>query len=48
MVNLFWLSIKQWAVNEPFMPWDQPGPERKDDRQIISLRDPSVPASYTC
>ncbi len=36
MANLFWLSDEHWAVIEPFMPRDQPGPERKDDRQIIS------------
>ena len=26
----------QWAVIEPFMPQNQPGPERNDDRQVIS------------
>ena len=36
MADLFWLSDAQWAVIAPFMPKDQPGPERKDDRQIIS------------
>ena len=36
MADLFWLSDAQWAVIEPFMPRNQPGPERKDDRQIIS------------
>ncbi|MDP4026647.1 transposase [Methylobacterium sp. NEAU 140] len=36
MADLFWLSDVQWAAIEPFMPKDQPGPERKDDRQIIS------------
>ena len=36
IADLFWLSDEQWAVIEPFMPRDQPGPERKDDRQIIS------------
>jgi len=36
MADLFWLSDEQWAVIGPFMPKDQPGPERKDDRQIIS------------
>ena len=44
MTNLFWLSEEQRAVIEPFMPRDQSGPERKDDRQIISLRGPSVRA----
>ncbi|WP_232632061.1 IS5-like element ISMpo7 family transposase, partial [Methylobacterium sp. Leaf118] len=32
----FWLSDEQWAVIEPFLPRNQPGPERKDDRRIIS------------
>ena len=36
MADLFWLSDTQWAVIEPFMPVNQPGPERKDDRRIIS------------
>ena len=48
MADLFWLSDEPWAMIEPFMPRDQPGPERKGDRQIISLRGPSVPASCTC
>lgn len=36
MANLFWLSDAQWAVIEPYMPRNQPGPERKEDRRIIS------------
>jgi transposase len=36
MADGFWLSDAQWAVIEPFMPQNQPGPERKDDRRIIS------------
>ena len=36
MADLFWLSDAQWAVMEPFMPRHQPGPERKEDRQVIS------------
>ena len=36
MTDLFWLSDAQWAVIEPFMPHNQPGPERKEDRQVIS------------
>lgn len=36
MAELFWLSNEQWAVMEPFMPKNQPGPERNDDRQVIS------------
>jgi transposase len=34
--NLFWLSDEQWAAIEPFMPKNQPGAPRKDDRRIIS------------
>ena len=36
MADLFWLSDAQWAVIEPFLPKNQPGPERRDDRQVIS------------
>ena len=36
MADPFWLSDAQWAVIAPFMPRNQPGPERKDDRQVIS------------
>ena len=36
MADLFWLSDEQWAAIEPFMPQNQPGPERNDDRQVIS------------
>ncbi len=36
MADLFWLSEEQWAVIAPFMLQNQPGPERKDDRQVIS------------
>ena len=36
MADLFWLSDDQWAAIEPFMPRNQPGPERNDDRQVIS------------
>lgn len=36
MVNLFWLSDEQWAVLEPFMPRNQPGARRVDDRRVIS------------
>jgi transposase len=35
-VNLFWLSDEQWAVLEPFMPINQPGARRVDDRRVIS------------
>jgi transposase len=33
---LFWLDDRQWAVIEPFMPRNQPGAHRQDDRRIIS------------
>jgi len=36
MAELFWLSDALWAVIKPFMPKDQPGPARQDDRRIIS------------
>jgi transposase len=36
MADLFWLSDKQWAIMELFMPKNQPGPERNDNRQVIS------------
>jgi transposase len=32
IADLFWLSGAQWAVIEPYMPRDQPGSARKDDR----------------
>jgi transposase len=36
MAGLFWLSDSQWAVMEPFMPKNQPGARRVDDRRTIS------------
>ena len=36
MAALFWLSDAQWAVMEPFMPRNQPGARRVDDRRTIS------------
>ncbi|KQP15529.1 transposase [Methylobacterium sp. Leaf93] len=36
MADLFWLSDEQWTVIGAFMPVNQPGPERKDDRKLIS------------
>lgn len=48
MADLFWLSDAQWAVIEPFMPRNQPGPEREDDRRIISdRRTPGRPSIST-
>lgn len=36
MKNLFWFNDEQWAKIEPHLPRNQPGPERKDDRRILS------------
>lgn len=36
MADLFRRSDEQWAVIEPFVPRNQPGPEGGDDRRIIS------------
>ena len=36
MAGLFWLSDEQWAAMEPFMPKNQPGARRVDDRRTIS------------
>ena len=36
MADLFWLSDAQWVVIEPFMPTNQPGTRRVDDRKTIS------------
>jgi len=34
--DLFRPPDEQWAVMEPVMPENQPGPERNDDRQVRS------------
>jgi transposase len=34
--NLFWFTEEQWAKIEPHLPTNQPGPEREDDRRILS------------
>jgi len=34
--RLFWLNNKQWARIEPHLPTRLSGPERDDDRRIIS------------
>ncbi len=36
MAELFWLSDEQWQAMAPFMPTNQPGARRKDDRTILS------------
>ena len=34
--NLFWFNDEQWAKIVPHLPFNQPGPKRKDDRRILS------------
>jgi transposase len=34
--NLFWFNDEQWARIVPHLPVNQPGPERKDDRRVLS------------
>jgi hypothetical protein len=34
--NLFWPNDEQWAKIVPYLPTNQPGPARKDDRRILS------------
>ena len=36
MADVFWLFDAQWVAIEPLMRHNQPGPEREDDRRIIS------------
>ena len=36
MSHLFWLGEAQWALIEPFIPKNQPGARRVDDRRGIS------------
>ena len=36
MAAEFWLSDDQWAAIEPLLPRNQPGPQRDDDRRVIS------------
>lgn len=36
MSRLFWLSDIQWAAIEPYLPKNQPGARRVDDRRVIS------------
>jgi hypothetical protein len=44
MTGLFWLSDAHWAVIEAFMPRNQPGARRVDDRRTTSgiVRKPSI------
>src|ERR1700680_2520611 len=34
--GLFWLNDRQWACVAPYLPSNLTGPERDDDRRIIS------------
>jgi transposase len=34
--HLFWFNDEQWPKVEPHLPVNQPGPERKDHRLILS------------
>ena len=36
MADLFWLSDEQWSVVGRFMPTNQPGARRVDDRRVVS------------
>lgn len=36
MANEFWLSDKQWAAIVPYLPTNQPGARRVDDRRVLS------------
>ena len=36
MSRVFWLSEEAWAAIEPFMPKNQPGARRVDNRRVIS------------
>jgi len=36
MSALFWLTDDQWTAIEPFLPKNQPGARRVDDRRVIS------------
>ena len=36
MSHLFWLNDTAWGAIEPFMPKNQPGARRVDDRRVIS------------
>mgnify|MGYP001825827469 CR=1 FL=1 len=36
MAGEYWLSDQAWAAIEPFLPKNQPGARRVDDRRVIS------------
>ena len=36
MANVFWLDDDAWAAIEPYLPKNQPGARRVDDRRVIS------------
>jgi transposase len=36
MEGVYWISDEAWAAIEPHLPKNRPGPQRADDRRIIS------------
>lgn len=34
--HLFWFTDEQWAKIVPHLPTNQPGPQRHDDRRVLS------------
>jgi transposase len=36
MDDTYWLSDQAWAAIEPLLPKNRPGPQRVDDRRVIS------------
>jgi transposase len=36
MEDTYWLSDEAWAAIEPYLPKNRPGPQRVDDRRVIS------------
>lgn len=34
--DLFWFNDEQWSKVEPHLPTNQQGPERHDDRRVLS------------
>ncbi len=36
MEDVYWISDEAWAAIEPHLPKNRPGPQRVDDRRVIS------------
>lgn len=36
MARFLWLDDAQWTANEPYLPKNQPGARRVDDRRVTS------------